>query len=283
MFNLSFNSGVATKIATTYSDPALQVSAEIIVTCLIKIKNKCRFIYIYISSFLLLNYNLFVLFIILFFYLFINMGDSFVECVKGKKFAEEIVRKSGTHYDLLGHFVSMFKDSIYSLKHLSPESLHHFKYMQFCKTTYPNCLYVPLPDYKQIQLCDGVIIDPINKEIVKSIEYKFRFNKPVYNLDLVQYQTKYPFLDILDLGHMFKATYKNTNFDFKLISSDFQDKFLKELDSDSAEKLKQEMHEIFFIQKSENKIISQLGFEIVEGEIPLIKSSCLKLINHGNN
>jgi hypothetical protein len=259
---------------------ALQVSAERIVTCSIKIKNKCHFLYIYISSFLLLNYNLFVLFIVLFLYFLINTDS--VEC-KGEKVAKEIIRKSGTHYDLLGHFVSMFKGSMYNLKPLSPESLHHFKYMQFCKTTYPNCLYIPLPDSKHSQLCDGVIIDPINKEIIKSIEYKFRFNKPVYNLDLLKYQTKYPFLDILDLGHMFKSNYKDTDFGFQLVSSDFRDKILKELDSDSGEKLKQEMNEVFFLQKSENKTISQLGLEIVKSEIPLIKGSCLKLINHGNN
>ena len=282
MLNLFPSIVPAKNVTNKNPNMALQVHANKITTCLIKIKNKCHFIYIYTSSFFLLNYNLFLLFIILFFYLFINM-DSFVVCVKGKNLAAEIVRKSGTHYDLLGHFVSTFKGSIYSLKPISPESLHHFKYMQFCKTTYPNCLYVPLPDNKHIQLCDGVIIDPTNKEIIKSIEYKFKFNKPAYNLDLLKYQTKYPFLDILDLGHMFKSNYKDSDFNFELVSSDFRDEFLKELDFDSSEKLKQEMNEIFYIQKSENKTISKLGFEIVEGEIPLIKGSCFKLVNNGNN
>lgn len=225
------------------------------------------------SIFTLQHYNLFVLFIIVIFYICFNLGDSYVECVKGKSIVNQLYRNSGTHYDTLGHFVSKYKGSMYGLKTLSHESLHHYKYMHLCRIHYPDYIYIPLPDYKNIQLCDGVLLDPINKEIIKTFEYKFQFNKPVFDCDLKQYQIKYPFLSILDIGHLTPTNYQKPFMcQYNLISTNFVNEVFKELDSESSFKLEKQMEETFFAQKHENKSISKFGKQIVKNEIRLIKN-----------
>jgi len=89
---------VAATSATIYSEPALQESADIIVTCLFKIKKKCLFINAYISSFLILNYNLFALLIILLLSISFNCLDNSaqIHCVNGKEFLKMLTLSSQT-------------------------------------------------------------------------------------------------------------------------------------------------------------------------------------------
>jgi hypothetical protein len=209
------------------------------------------------------------------FWLFININEPPAECMKGKRAVEAIVRKTGTHFDILGEYTSMNRGRMYALKPLGHESLHHYKWMELSKVLYPNCLYIPLMGMHEIQLCDGCVVDPTTNEVVKSMEYKFRYYKPFSLNGLLDIQEKYHFVHTVDVGHHTfevnpsKLKYNVSDFSFNLVHTDFSDECFRVLDPVSAEDLRKDMEDIFYRQRSEDRAIQLIGDAIRSGDIRL--------------
>jgi len=231
------------------------------------------------NVFILQYYNLLILFIIVICYICLNLGDSYVECVKGRQ-QFGLVKKSLTHYDALSKtsYGSFNPSSLDFFKKHCPETLHHFKYMS--KTFYSdskNLVYTPLPNNSNYRLCDSLIFDKSTNQILSSYEFKFQHNKLISHQEINKYSKRYSFISVLDIGYKVdelsdKAKEETINFvtPFTIKNTSFYKEIFEELELvDFREKI-QEIQEIFDWQKSNNKIVNKFVKELLQNPEKLI-------------